>query len=118
MKDRDQSRLASGLAILLGIWVAISPIWISTPGGALTSVIITGCVIAAMGIVQYFTENSIPSWLMGLAAIWLFITAFAFGLASGTIWNLALSAIATFILATWDGVETEEVRQHHHAPLS
>lgn len=71
MNSLGQSRLASVVALLVGAWVAISPIWISVTGGALTSVIITGIVIAVAGLVQLFWKNAIPSWISGLAAVWL-----------------------------------------------
>lgn len=115
MEDRSQSKLASVLTLLVGIWVAISPIWISVTGGALTSVIITGIVVALAGLVQYFWENPLPSWISGLAAVWLFISAFSFGVSHAMMWSQILSAIATFLLASWDGVEISHVHEHSHA---
>jgi uncharacterized membrane protein (UPF0136 family) len=119
MNNLGQSRLASVVALLVGAWVAISPIWISVTGGALTSVIITGIVIAVAGLVQLFWKNAIPSWISGLAAVWLFISAFAFSnMGTSAMWSMVVSAIAVFILAFWDGMEVTQYNQHvsqHHA---
>ncbi|HET6924777.1 MAG TPA: hypothetical protein VFH39_03040 [Candidatus Saccharimonadales bacterium] len=114
MSERDQSKFASILTLLLGIWVAISPIWISVTGGAVASVIATGSVIAVFSLIQYFWENTLPSWIVGLAAVWLFITTFAFGgVSGGAVVNLVISSVATFILAIWDGAEVSISHQHH-----
>lgn len=113
MNDIAQSRLASGITVLLGIWVAMSPIFISITGAALTSVIVVGIVMALAGLAQLFWTNSTPSWIVGLAAIYLFISAFAYDISSAAAWNQIISAVAGFILATWDGAEVNSARQHH-----
>lgn len=116
MRERDQSRLASMLTLLVGIWVAISPIWISVTGGALVSVIATGVVIALFSVIQYFWENVLPSWIIGLAAVWLFVSAFVFNssvISGGAMVNQILSAVAAFVLAYWDGIEITHVHEVH-----
>lgn len=113
MKDLDQSRLASLLAFLVGLWVLLSPIWISMPSGAVVSTIITGVIIAAMGIIQAVVRSSVPSWIMGLAAVWLFLSIFVFGVGAGAAWSMLLSAVAMIILASWDGVEVEHFTRRH-----
>ena len=116
MRELYQSRLASVLAIVAGAWLMLSPIWISITGGALASLLIVGAIMILSGFVQLFTDSSLPSWVTGLAAVWLFISAFAFSGVSGAVmWNEVLVAIAGFILATWDGIEVAEVQRHHHA---
>lgn len=112
MEDLAQSRLASAITILLGIWIAVSPAFISITGAALTSTIVVGIVIALAGLVQMFWTNSLPSWIVGLAAIYLFISAFSFNLSTAATWNEVISAIVAFILATWDGVEMNSYKQH------
>jgi hypothetical protein len=113
MREAAQSRLASVLGIVLGAWAMLSPIWISVTGKALTNLLIVGAVIIVMGIAQLLWENSFPSWIMGLAAVWLFISAFAFSVSNAMAWNEALSAIIAFVIATWDGVEIRQVHHHH-----
>jgi hypothetical protein len=108
----SQSRVASVILLLIGIWVALSPMWISVTGGALTSIIITGVVMALAGLTQYFTRASWPSWIAGLAAVWLFVSTFVFSVDTGAAWNQIIAAIVAFVLAYWDGFEITQV-QHH-----
>jgi hypothetical protein len=116
-EEKGQSVFASIVILLIGIWVAISPIWVSVTGGAVTSVIITGAIIALAGFVQLFWEVTLPSWVSGLAAVWLFISAFAYSVGTGPMWSQILSSIAVFLLSYWDGFEVTQIHQHktHHA---
>ncbi len=115
----SQSRFASVIVLLIGIWVAISPIWISVTGAALTSIIITGIVIALGGLVQLFWKFSLPSWVAGLAAVWLFISTFAIaGASTAMIWNQVVFSVLAVLFSIWDGTEITQVHsynQHHHA---
>lgn len=118
MKTRDQSRLASLLTLLIGVWAVLSPIWISVSGGALASVIITGLVIVAASAVQYFWNNIALSWVIGIAAAWLFLSALLYSISAGAAWSQILSAVAIGVLAYWDGIEVthlEHDNKHHHA---
>jgi hypothetical protein len=114
MERLSQSRLASSLTVILGAWIMISPIFISITGAALTSLLITGAVMIVFGIVQLAWENSLPSWVNALAAIWLFASAFTFTVSTAVMWNQVISAIVAFLLSTWDGVEMGEVHRMHH----
>jgi len=114
MERLSQSRLASSLTVLAGIWLMLSPIFISISGAALVSLLITGGVMIVFGLVQLAWENSVPSWINALAAVWLFISAFTFSISTAMVWNQALAAIVVFALAMWDGAEIGEVHRMHH----
>ena len=115
MDDLAQSRTASVLTILLGIWLALSPIWIALSGaGAVVSLYIVAGIMILFGLVQLFTENSSPSWVVSLASVWLFISAFVLSVSGTAAWNQALTAIVAFVLAIWDGAEITHVHQTHH----
>lgn len=114
MERLSQSRFASVLTMLVGAWLMLSPVFISITGTALVSLLITGGVMIVAGFVQLFWENTLPSWVVGLAAVWLLITAFTYSVSSAAAWNQVISAIVAFIFATWDGVEMSEVHRLHH----
>lgn len=114
MQNLVQSRIASILTVLLGVWIMLSPVFISMTGAALTNILITGGVIVVAGLIQLFWANTLPSWIVGLATVWLFISAFAFTVSNSAAWNEALAAIVTFIVATWDGFEISEFQHHQH----
>ncbi|HUB93440.1 MAG TPA: hypothetical protein VMB52_02965 [Verrucomicrobiae bacterium] len=118
MEQIKQSRLASVLTVVLGMWIMLSPLFISITGGALASLLVTGGIMIVFGLVQLPWENSLPSWLNMIAAVWLFIAAFAFSVSTAAMWDQALSAIVVFVIATWDGVEVAEVQHLHHLQSS
>lgn len=115
MKDINQSRLASVLALLVGVWVALSPAWITMSSGARISTLLTGIVIIAASATQYFIKNTLPSWINGAAAAWLFLSMFTFSMGTAAAWSAVLSAIAVVILSTWDGVEVDH---YTHRPIA
>ncbi|HXR50314.1 MAG TPA: hypothetical protein VN778_04790 [Verrucomicrobiae bacterium] len=117
MEKLSQSRLASLLTLIVGAWMMLTPLAISMTGAALTSILITGAIIIVASLVQLGWMNTLPSWVNALAAVWLFISAFAFTMGTGAAWNQAIFAVITFVLAAWDGVEMGEVHrgQQMHA---
>lgn len=116
MRDLTQSRVASGLTIVAGAWLLFTPLMISITGAALVSLYITASIIVVAGLIQMFWMNALPSWINALAAIWLFISAFAFSVSTAASVNEVIVALITLVLASWDSVETNEVRQtrQHH----
>jgi len=113
MNAKAQSLFASGLTVAVGAWVMLVPVFTSLTGGALVSTLIAGGVIALAGLVQIFWENALPSWTSAVVATWLVISTFAFNVSSTVGWNLVIAAIATFLLAAWDGLEVNEMRHAH-----
>lgn len=115
MESLSQSRLASVLTLVVGVWLVLSPLFISITGGALTNILIVGGVIALAGLVQLiWTGSTLPSWIAALAAVWLFIAAFAFSVSNAMAWNEVIAAIVAFILSTWDGMEVSQVQHREH----
>ncbi len=114
MKDLTQSRIASGLTAVAGIWLLLTPLVISMTGTALTSIFITGGVILLAGLIQMIWMNVIPSWVNLLAAVWLFISAFALTMSNGAAWNQVIVAVVTFVLAAWDEVEVRDIYHRMH----
>ncbi len=110
-----QSRVASVLMIAVGAWMLITPLVISMTGAALVSILITSAVVALLGLIQLFWINALPSWLNTVAAVWLFISAFAFTMSTGAAWNQAVFAVIAFVLSVWDGAEMSEVERQHHS---
>ena len=114
MDSTTQSRYASALTILVGLWAMLVPAFTPVEGNAFANILIVGGIIALAGLVQLFWENTIPSWVNGLAAVWLFISAFTFGVSTAVAWNMVLAAVAAFVLALWDGVEVSQSHRMHH----
>jgi len=116
MDELTQSRTASVLSIVAGVWLALSPIWIAIAGGAIVSLYIVAAAMIIFGLAQLFTESNLPSWIIAIAAVWLFISAFSFtNVSSAVRWNEAITAIVAFVLAVWDSVEITQYHSHHQA---
>lgn len=109
MDAKLQMRVASLLTLLLGIWVVISPVFISVTGAGLYSTIITGAALGVLSLVQLFWHNSLPSWINGLAGVWLVVSAFVLTVSTAMTWSLIVAGVLAIILATWDGNEVEQV---------
>jgi hypothetical protein len=108
MKHQDQVRIASLLTALLGVWVLLSPLVISVTGAALVNIIGAGIILAALGVMQLFIHNSVPSWFNGFVGMWLVVSAFVFTVSSNMAANMIISGLVGVILALWDTNEVEE----------
>ena len=114
MQSLQQSRMASILTIIAGAWIILSPLfWITVSGAALVNTLIIGAVVVIAGLAQLGWINSLPSWVNGIAAVWLFIAAFAFSVTTGAAWNMVISALVVFLLSIWDGAEITQA-QHEY----
>ena len=95
------------------MWLLLSPLFINFTGGALLSGLTTGGVIAVAGAVQLFWKNTLPSWVTGLAGLWLLAAIVIFGVGGAALWSQAISAVGAILLAGWDGLELEQLQQRH-----
>jgi hypothetical protein len=118
MESLTQSRFASALTFLAGVWVATSPAYITMSTAAQTNTIIVGVVIALAGLVQMFWTNVLPSGLGMLAAVYLFVSAFVYNISTADRWNLLIAAVVTFLLTSWDGAEISDVRTHRREHMA
>ena len=116
MDDLAQSRFASTLALIIGIWVIVSSVWLPMSTNARMSTLVVGIVMVVMSIAQYFVRNSTPSLVNGFAAVWLVVSVFLYGMMAAAAWSAVIAAASVFILSWWDGVEIESYRHHHLAP--
>lgn len=116
MNDIMQTRIASVLSAAVGVALLFSPLFVTITGGALISTFIVGGVLTLAGLTQIFWENALPSWVGGLTAIWMAVSAVVFSMSGVLLWMTLIAAAVVFLLATWDGVEIERVQhQHVHA---
>jgi len=116
MNSLIRSRIASVVTVALGAWLMLSPLFIAVTGAALISLLVSGGIIVLAGVVQFFWEETLPSWITGLVAVWLLVAAVVFNMDGAALWNQLLVAFATFVAAAWDGIEVDQFqRQHSHA---
>lgn len=84
--------------ILLGVWLFISAFaWMHSPQ-QFTNTWLVGAGIALFGLIGLATPSA--RYVNLILAVWLFISAWALPtVATGTLWNNILVALAVFILS-------------------
>ena len=113
MDHVTQWRVASVLAVAVGVWLLVSPLFIAMTGTILINTLVVGGIITLAGLAQLIWENTIPSWVSGIAAVWLMVSAVVFSVSGAALWSQLIAAAAAFLLAAWDGFEVDQVSQQH-----
>ena len=119
-----QARTASGVNILLGIWLMVSP-WVfdySAKPAALSSVTVGALIALLAGIRLASLHNS--AGVSGINLLLALLTAAApwvYGYATneGALWNNIIVCILVGVLAVWSAIATDaEQRRRPGAPDS
>jgi hypothetical protein len=122
MATRDlstQIRTASGINLVLGIWLIISP-WVygyaTTARNAMASSVIVGILVLIFGILRYSAPHSrtVLSWANLILGIWTLLSPWIFSFMTSTayITNSVVVGILIAALAIWSGSAT--VAEHRH----
>jgi SPW repeat len=84
-----QARTASGMNILLGIWLLVSP-WVfgyqAAGSAAMWNSVIVGALIAILGASNCFSQriHTSPNWINVLLALWTMISPLVYGYTANT----------------------------------
>lgn len=125
MQARDhgrQARAASGVNILLGIWLIISP-WVydfATGVGAASTwnSVILGILVVICAANRYASPRSSPgfSWANVVFGIWALISPWVYGYSGdlAAMWNSVIAGILIALLAIWSGGITVADTRHGH----
>lgn len=106
-------RLASGLNMLVAVWVIISP-WVYGHSDSVASVwnsVIVGILIALCAVSRYSSPATVwPSWVNVLLGIWLIISPWIYGYVAHTarVWNSVILGIIVILLGVW-GIMTSRL---------
>ncbi len=102
---RSQNAGASGLNILLGIWLIIAPFVLGYARieAAQTNDVIVGIIVAIIATIRTFGAFTQPgwSWVNVLLGVWLIIAPFVLGYSGGPtpLWNDIILGVVIAILA-------------------
>lgn len=115
--DRQRiGRIASGVAALLGAWVAVSAFGYGMEAAALWNNVLVGAVILLGAGYEYYrglTGHPPTLGVAGLVAllgIWLIVAVAALGLAGGAAWSTAVSGLLVAVLSGYALYESREAR--------
>lgn len=110
LQHRGQVTTASGLDILAGIWLLISPFVLafSALGDVTTSNVLAGIVVTILAAIRFFGAFSASSlsWINALIGVWVLISPWVFGLGNvQTVWvNNLVIGIIILLLASWSAM--------------
>ena len=122
MTDHDyatQARTASGLNVLLGIWLIISP-WVfgyaSAGPAPMWNSVIVGALILILAATRFSTPHTAPglSWTNLILGLWAIASPFIYvyqNLGSAT-WDNVATGIAVVLVALWSGGATAAEIRH------
>lgn len=114
----DQGKLASGINILAGIWLVLSPFILNYANlsTALWNDVIIGAAVLIFAAIREWgseEETGWSSWTNVVLGIWLILSPFilGFGYHSGALWNNVILGIVVSAFAGWSG-STRYVPRH------
>jgi len=108
MPNREQAITASGLNVLAGIWLIISPYilgFAGTPGA--TNAITIGIIVGILALIRVMTPENTRwlSWVNMVFGVWLLISPFAMGfMGTADLWNAIILGILVITFAAWSSV--------------
>jgi len=110
---REEIAGASGLNVLAGIWLIISPFVLGYTGADATwNPIVFGAIVGVLALARaggaYRAEAL--SWINMAIGVWLFISAFWLAHSSQASWNVGIMGIVVFVLGSWSAAATGAVR--------
>lgn len=112
-QENNQERIASGINIILGIWLVIASFVLGYSGiaAAMWNEIIVGVAIIILAWLRVSDRIRMPwlSWVNVVLGLWLIVAPFVLGY-SGTaaaMWNEVIIGIAVAILGAWSALAAQ-----------
>lgn len=108
---RSEVAGASGLNVIAGIWLIISP-WVLgyTFADATWNPVVFGAIVGVFALIRAggaYREAWLSSLNMAIG-VWLFVSAFWLAQSVQASWNVAISGIVVFILGAWSASATSD----------
>jgi hypothetical protein len=117
---RNQVATASGLDVLAGVWLLISPFALSFRhlhsthvGYAMTNDVIFGIVIGILALIRFFSTDvrgtSWLSWVNAVLGVWVLISPWALRYSEFAVpmWNNIVLGIVVIVLACWSALASD-----------
>jgi hypothetical protein len=108
---RDEVAGASGLNVIAGIWLIISP-WVLgyTGPDAMWNPIVFGAIVGILALARAAgAYRAVGLSMLNMAiGVWLFISAFWLAQSSQASWNVGVMGVVVFVLAAWSVAATRE----------
>lgn len=124
MDRENQARIASGVSMVAGLWLIISPFTLGYFNSPLLlwNSIILGATVAIFALVKLAmpAKKERLDWINFMIGFWFILSAFIFGYTnSAVLWNNLLLGIIITALTVYLGIEVQPVKRkkHHFATV-
>jgi SPW repeat-containing protein len=110
---RDEAMSASGLNVIAGIWLIISPFVLGYGGGdAYWNPIVFGAIVAVVALARLGGAYRATwlAWLNMAIGVWLFISGFWLASTARASWNEWILGVVVFVLGAWSAAASEDAR--------
>jgi hypothetical protein len=110
---RDEAMSASGLNVIAGIWLIISPFVLGYGGGdAYWNPIVFGAIVAVVALARLGGAYRATwlAWLNMAIGVWLFISGFWLASTPRASWNEWILGVIVFVLGAWSAAAGEDAR--------
>lgn len=101
---RQEAVTASGVNILAGGWLIVSPFALAyTAGDAIWNPVVVGVIVLLLALARVL-GNARTSWFSGLnaaAGTWLLISAFWLTASHTAVWNTWFTGVVVLVMAIW-----------------
>ena len=114
----EQVRTANYLSVLTGLWLVVAPGLIGYGNTGLKwSSVITGAVIALLGVAQELRLEYVwPDWVMMLAGLWAIAAPYVFsGSTTGAKWAGWVGGVLAIVFGAWGYAASAEDPALRHA---
>ncbi|TQF68745.1 hypothetical protein FK531_13160 [Rhodococcus spelaei] len=98
----EMARWQDWAAVVIGVVVALSPIWVSTNSAARWSMIVLGVLVAVAGLANMMSPaTEMVVWAMGVLGVLMFIAPWVTGYSSmmGASWTSWVGGALTLLTA-------------------
>ncbi|HEU4792405.1 MAG TPA: SPW repeat protein [Nitrolancea sp.] len=113
MNRMQQVVTTSGLTILAGLWLILSPFILGFTNlrSSMWNAIIVGIILAALAAIRLYSarRKSWISWVSAALGVWLILTPFFYQVTdnSRVMWNFIIVGIVVTVLGIWGALATE-----------
>ncbi|MFZ2176744.1 MAG: SPW repeat protein [Rhodococcus sp. (in: high G+C Gram-positive bacteria)] len=117
---KSWSRMQDVAAIVIGVFAAISPIWLDTNNAAMWSLIVLGALVALSGLVHmYRPDMTVAEYGMALFGVLLFLAPWVMNFDSlrGASWTAWVVGVLTVVVAV-TGMPVMSARMHGHGGIA
>lgn len=87
---RENIMVASGISLVAGVWLMITPFVLALTGSAMTNLFFVGLLVALFALIRMLSveTSGYLSWINAILGVWLVISPlFLAALTTAAVWN-------------------------------